>query len=144
MISPEILKTVRPESVKSTWPGIFDVDEAQAGGCPGFWSRYFPNENPRKILRRCGGLIPDWSLFWNAICPAGQLRFVVAGAYVRGSGKRRTPGKRYEYVYVSGEEEDFVVRVLEEIVKGRLASDDPSFFLRDGPDLVLIWPDRRP
>ena len=144
MISSEILESVGPETVKSLWPGIFDVDEAQAGGCPGFWSRYFPGEDPQEVLRYCDGLIPDWSLFWNAICPAGQLRFVVAGAYVRGSRKRRTPGKVYEYVYVSGEEEDFVVRVLEEVVRGRLASDDPSFFLRDGPDLVLIWPDRRP
>ena len=42
--------------------------------------------------------------------------------------------------YASGEEGDFVVRVLEEVVKGRLTSDDSSFFLRDGPDVVLIWP----
>ena len=41
---------------------------------------------------------------------------------------------------MSGEEDDFVVRVLKDVVKGRLASDDPSFFLRDGSDLVLIWP----
>lgn len=42
--------------------------------------------------------------------------------------------------YAAGEEGDFVVRVLEAVVKGRLTSDDPSFFLRDGPDVVLIWP----
>lgn len=142
MISPEILKTVRPETVKSLWPGIFDVDEAQAGGCPGFWSRYFPNENPRKILRRCDGLIRDWRPFWNVICPAGQLRFVVAGAY--GKGERQEGELEEGCEYMLGEEDDFVVRVLEEIVKGRLASDDPSFFLHDGPDLVLIWPGRRP
>ena len=41
---------------------------------------------------------------------------------------------------MSGEEDDFVVRVLEDVVKGRLTSDDPYFFLRDSPDLVLIWP----
>ena len=138
MISAEILESAGPENVKSLWPGIFDVAEAQAGGCPGFWNRYFPGEDPQEILDRCDGLIPDWRPFWDRICPAGHLRFVVAGAYARGSGKRRTPGKGYEYA--SGEEEDFVVLVLEEIVKGRLVSDDPSFFLRDGPDLVLIWP----
>ena len=136
MISSEILKSVRPETVKSLWPRIFDVDEAQAGGCPDFWNYYFPREDSREILRRCDGLIPDWRLFWDRICPGEQLRFVVVGAYVIGSGKRRTPG----YEYMSGEEDDFVVRVLEEVVKGRLTSDDPSFFLRDGPDLVLIWP----
>lgn len=142
MISPEILKTVRPETVKSLWPGIFDVDEAQAGGCPGFWSRYFPGENPWKILHRCDGLIRDWRPFWNTICPAGQLRFVVTGAY--GKGERLEGELEEGWKYTSGEEGDFVVRVLEEVVRGRLASDDPSFFLRNGPDLVLIWPGRRP
>ena len=63
MISPEILKTVRPESVKSLWPGIFDVDEVQAGGCPGFWNRYFPGEDLREILRLCNGLMHDWRFF---------------------------------------------------------------------------------
>ena len=138
MISVEILESAGPENVKSLWPGIFDVDEAQTGGCPGFWNRYFPGEDPREILRRCDGLIPDWRLFWDRICPAGSLRFVVTGAY--GKGERREGDPEEGYEYVSGEEEDFVVRVLEEVVKGRLASDDPSFFLRDGPDMVLIWP----
>lgn len=98
MISPEILKTVRPENVKSLWPGIVGIDDARV---------------------------------WNKACQAGRLRFVVTGAF----GK----GERPEWDYASGEEDDFVVRVLEEAVKGRLASDDPSFFLRDGPDMVLIW-----
>ena len=138
MISSEILKSVRPETVKSLWPGIFDVGEAQAGGCPGFWNRYFPGEDPREILRRCDGLIPDWRLFWDRICPGEQLRFVVTDAYWE--GERREGDLEEGYEYMSGEEEDFVVRVLEEVIKGRLASDDPSFFLRDGPDLVLIWP----
>ena len=140
MISSEILKSVRPETVKSLWPGIFDVDKAQAGGCPGFWSRYFPGEDPQEILRCCR-LRPNWGLFWDRICPAGQLRFVVTGAY--GKGERLEGDLEEGWEYASGEEGDFVVRVLEEVVKGRLASDDPSFFLRDGPDLVLIWPDRR-
>ena len=138
MISSEILKSVRPETVKSLWPRIFDVDEAQTGGCSDFWSRYFPGEDSREILRRCDGLIPDWRLFWDRICPDEQLRFVVTDAYWEGERREGDLEKGYEYM--SGEEEDFVVRVLEEIVKGRLASDDPSFFLRDGPDLVLIWP----
>ena len=29
MISPEILKSVRPENVKSLWPGIVNIDEAR-------------------------------------------------------------------------------------------------------------------
>ena len=29
MISAEILKTVRPENVKSLWPGIVNIDEAR-------------------------------------------------------------------------------------------------------------------
>lgn len=99
MISAEILESAGPETVKSLWPGIFDVDEARV---------------------------------WNKACQAGQLRFVVTGAF----GK----GERPEWDYASGEEDDFVVRVLEEVVKGRLASDDPSFFLRAGPGLVLVWP----
>lgn len=82
--------------------------------------------------------MPDWRPFWDRICPAGQLRFVVTGAY--GKGERREGDPEEGYEYVSGEEEDFIVRVLEEVVKGRLVSDDPSFFLRSGPDLVLIWP----
>ena len=138
MISSEILKSVRPETVKSLWPRIFDVDEAQAGGCPDFWSRYFPGEDSREILRRCDGLIPDWRLFWDRICPGEQLRFVVTDAYWEGEFLEGDSKEGYEYM--SGEEDDFVVRVLEEVVKGRLASDDPSFFLRNGPDLVLIWP----
>ena len=97
MISAEILKTVRPESVKSLWPGIVGID---------------------------GGRV------WAEVCRAGRLRFAVAGAF----GK----GERPERDYASGEEDDFVVRVLEEVVKGRLASDDPSFFLRAGPGLVLV------
>ena len=142
MISAEILKTVRPENVKSLWPRIVDIDEAQAGGCTGFWNRYFPGEDPQEILDRCDGFMPDWSLFWYRICPAGQLRFVVAGAY--GKGERQEGVVEEGCEYASGEEEDFAVRVLEDVVKGRLVSDDPSFFLRDGPDMVLIWPGRRP
>ena len=99
MISPEILKTVRPENVKSLWPGIVDVGEVRV---------------------------------WNKVCQARRLRFVAAGAFEK--------GERPEWDDASGEEDDFVVRVLEEVVKGRLTSDDSSFFLRDGPDMVLIWP----
>ena len=99
MISAEILKTVRPENVKSLWPGIVGIGEARV---------------------------------WDEVCRAGRLRFAVAGAFEK--------GERPERDYASGEEDDFVVRVLEEVVKGRLASDDPSFFLRAGPGLVLVWP----
>ena len=95
-------------------------------------------EDPREILRCCDGLIPDWRLVLVRICPAGSLRFVVTGAY--GKGERREGDLEEGWEYASGEEGDFVVRVLEEVVKGRLTSDDPSFFLHDGPDLVLIWP----
>jgi len=140
VISPEILKSAGPETVKSTWPGIVDIDQAQAGGCPGFWSRYFPGEDPTSILHRCR-FLPNWGLFWDRICPAGQLRFVVADAY--GEGERSEGETEKGQEYASGEEGDFAVRALEEVVKGRLASDDPSFFLRDGPDLVLIWPFRQ-
>ena len=35
MISPEILKSVRPENVKSLWPRIVDIDEAQ------FWDKIY-------------------------------------------------------------------------------------------------------
>ena len=131
MISAEILKTVRPENVKSLWPGIVDIEEAQAGGCPDFWSRYFPKADPLAIICYCRCL-RDWAWFWEEVCPTGQLRFVVAGACEK--------GEHPEWDYASGEEDDFVVRVLEEVVKGRLTSDDPSFFLHAGPDLVLIWP----
>lgn len=137
MISPEILESARPETAKSLWPGIFDIDEAQAGGCPEFWSRYFPKGDPRLVLDTCRRR-QSWGLFWDKICPAGELRFVVAGAC--GEGERRDRGREEGCEYASGEEGDFVVRALEAVVKGRLASDDPSFFLRDGPDLVLIWP----
>lgn len=136
MISPEILKSVKPETVKSLWPDIIDIDEAQAGGCPEFWNRYFPGENPQWILYRCR-LCPNWGLFWDRICPAGQLRFVVVDAY--GGGERQEGETEEGQEYASGEEGDFVVRVLEDVVKGRLTSDDPSFFLRDGPDIVLMW-----
>lgn len=139
MISPEILESAGPETVKSLWPGIFDIDEAQAGGCPEFWSRYFPKGDPQLVLDTCRRR-PNWGLFWDKICPAGQLRFVVAGAY--GEGERSEGETEEGSEYASGEEGDFAVRALEEVVKGRLASDDPSFFLRDGPDLVLIWPFR--
>lgn len=140
MISPEILESVRPKTVKSIWPGIFDIDEAQAGGCPGFWNRYFPGEDPQWILYCCK-FQPNWGLFWDRICPTRQLRFVVTGVY--GEGERSEGETEEGQEYVSGEEGDFVVRALEEVVKGRLTSDDPSFFLRDGPDLVLIWPFRQ-
>ena len=60
------------------------------------------------------------------------MRFVVAGTCEK--------GERPEWDYASGEEDYFVVQVLEEVVKGRMASDDPFFFLYDGPYLVLIWP----
>lgn len=98
MISAEILKTVRPENVKSLWPGIVGIDDARV---------------------------------WNKVCPTGRLRFVVTDVW---------KSERQEWDYASGEEDDFVVLVLEEVVKGRLASDDPSFFLRAGPGLVLVWP----
>lgn len=137
MISPEILKTVRPENVKLLWPGIVDIDEAQTGGCPDFWSRYFPEADPIAIIRYCECRL-DWMRFWNRICPAGQLRFAVTGACEEGEHQKGVIEEGCEYA--SGEEDDFVVRVLEEVVKGRLTSDDPSFFLHDGPDLVLIWP----
>lgn len=140
MISPEILESIRPETVKSLWPGIIDIDEAQMGGCPEFWNRYFPEEDPLVVLYYCR-LRPNWSLFWDRICPAGQLRFVVADAYEEGEREEGETEEGREYSL--GEEGDFVVRVLEDVVKGRLASDDPSFFLRDGPDLVLIWPFRQ-
>lgn len=141
MISPEILESAGPDTVKSTWPGIFDIDEAQAGGCPEFWSRYFPKGDPQLVLDTCRRR-PNWRLFWDRICPAGQLRFAVAGAC--GEGERQSLKVCDDgYEYSSGEEGDFAVRALEEVVKGRLASEDPSFFLRDGPDLVLIWPFRR-
>jgi len=140
VISPEILESAGPETVKSLWPGIFDIGEAQDGGCPGLWNRYFPGEDPASILHWCR-FLPNWGLFWNRICPAGHLRFVVAGAY--GEGERSGGETEEGQEYASGEEGDFVVRALEEVVKGRLASDDPSFFLRDGPDLVLIWPFRQ-
>ena len=135
MISPEILESARPETVKSLWPGIFDIDEAQAGGCPEFWNRYFPGEDPLSFLNRCR---PNWALFWDRICPASRLWFAVTDVYAEGERQEGEIEEGYEYA--SGEEGDFVVRALEEVVKGRLASDDPSFFLRDGPDLVLIWP----
>ena len=99
MISAEILKSVRPENVKSLWPGIVDIEEVRV---------------------------------WDKVCQAGRLRFVVAGACEK--------GEYPEWDYASGEEDDFVVRVLEEVVKGRLTSDDPSFFLHAGPGLVLVWP----
>jgi hypothetical protein len=137
VISAEILKSARPETAKSTWPGIFDVDEAQAGGCPEFWSRYFPGGDPQLVLNTCRRR-PNWGLFWDRICPAGGLRFVVSGAC--GEGVRREGEGDSASGYASGEEGAFAVQVLKEVVKGRLASDDPSFFLRDGPDLVLIWP----
>ena len=140
MISPEILKSARPETVKSLWPGIFDIGEAQAGGCPEFWNRYFPGEDPLVVLYYCR-LRPNWGLFWDRICPVGRLLFVVTGVY--GEDERQEGETEEEQEYASGEEGDFVVRVLEDVVKGRLASDDPSFFLRDGPDLVLIWPFRQ-
>jgi len=137
VISPELLASATPANVRARWPGIFDIDEAQAGGCPEFWRRYFPKGDPRLVLDTCRRR-PNWSLFWDRICPAGQLRFVAAGAC--GEGERRGGEADGWREYASGEEGDFAVRVLEEAVKGRLASDDPSFFLRDGPDLVLIWP----
>ena len=137
MISAEILKTVRPENVKSLWPGIVDIDEVQAGGCPDFWSRYRPRKDPRELLHLCDGLTHDWRLFWNRICPAGQLRFVVTDVW---KSERQESDLEEGWEYGSGEEDDFVVRVLEEVVKGRLTSDDPSFFLRDGPGMVLVWP----
>lgn len=140
MISSEILKSVRPETVKSLWPEIIDIDEVQTGGCPEFWNRYFPGEDPLSILYYCS-LRPNWALFWDRICPVGQLRFVVTGAYEE--GKRQEEETEEGQEYVLGEEGDFVVRVLEDVVKGRLTSDDPSFFLRDGPDLVLMWPFRQ-
>lgn len=140
MISPDLLASATPANVRTRWPGIFDVDEAQAGGCPGFWDRYFPGKDPQWILRCCRSR-PNWGLFWDRICPAGQLRFVVTGAC--GEGERGGGETEEGQEYASGEEGDFVVRALEEVVKGRLASDDPSFFLRDGPDLVLIWPFRQ-
>ena len=136
MISAEILKTVRPENVKSLWPGIVDIDEAQAGGCPGFWNKYFPKADPLAIICYCRCL-HDWARFWEEACPAGQLRFVVTDVWKSERKESDLEGGRE---YGSGEEDDFVVRALEEVVKGRLTSDDPSFFLRDGPDLVLVWP----
>lgn len=131
--------------MKSLWPGIIDIDEAQAGGCPEFWSRYFPGEDPQWILYRCR-LCPNWALFWDRICPAGQLRFVVTGVYEE--CERQIDDEAEDevedgYEYVSGEEGDFAVQVLEEVVKGRLVSDDPSFFIRSGLDLVLFWPFRQ-
>ena len=75
---------------------------------------------------------------WDKVCRAGRLRFVAAGACEK--GERPKGDLEEEWDYASGEEDDFVVRVLEEVVKGRLASDDPSFFLRAGPGLVLVWP----
>ena len=136
MISAEILKTVRPENVKSLWPGIVDIEEAQAGGCPDFWSRYFPKADPLAIICYCRCL-RDWAWFWEEVCPTGQLRFVVTDVW---KSERQEGDLEEGWEYGSGEEDDFVIRVLEEVVKGRLTSDDPSFFLRDGPDLVLIWP----
>ena len=136
MISAEILKSVRPENVKSLWPGIVDIEEAQAGGCPDFWSRYFPKADPLAIICYCRCL-RDWAWFWKEVCPTGQLRFVVTDVW---KSERQEGDLEEGWEYGSGEEDDFVIRVLEEVVKGRLTSDDPSFFLRDGPDLVLIWP----
>lgn len=104
MISPEILKSVRPENVKSLWPRIVDIDEAQ---------------------------------FWDKIYWARQLRFIVTDVW---KSERLDSDLEKGWEYVSGEEGDFVVRVLEGVVKGWLTSDDPSFFLRDGSDMVLIWP----
>ena len=79
----------------------------------------------------------DWRFFWNRICPAGQLRFIVTDVW---KSKRPEDDLEEGWEYASGEEDDFVVRVLEEVVKGRLTADDPPFFLRVGPSLVLIWP----
>ena len=88
---------------------------------------------PENVKSLWPGIVSvDEARVWNEVCQAGRLRFVVAGACEK--------GERPEWDYASGEEEDFVVRVLEEVVKGRLASDDPSFFLSAGPGLVLVWP----
>jgi len=129
------LEKAGPGTVKSLWPGIVDINEAQDGGCPGFWNAYFPGEDPDEILRNCRRR-PEWSRFWDRICPFGDLRFVAEDVYGEG---RRTEGELDAMnVYTSAG--DCLVRIFNEIVKGRLTSDDPSFFLRDGPDLVLIWP----
>ena len=59
MISAEILKTVRPENVKSLWPGIVGIDEARVwdevcrlDGCGSPWPAPSRKANARNGTTR--------------------------------------------------------------------------------------------
>lgn len=137
MISPELLASAAPGTVRSAWPDIMDLDEIQAGGCPAFWEKALPGGDPGDVLSRCAS--GDWGAFWNVACPHGCVMFVVRDAYPD------EPPLPY-YVEVIAEDfeyespDDCAVSVFRLVVEGRLPSEDPAFFKKSGRDLRLYWP----
>lgn len=137
MISPELLEAAAPGAVRSAWPGIMDLDEIQAGGCPAFWEKALPGGDPGDVLRRCAH--GDWFAFWNVACPYGYVLFVVRDAYP----DEPPPPYRGEVAEMDFEYEspgDCAVAVFRFVVEGRLSSEDPAFFKKSGRDLMLYWP----
>lgn len=142
MISPELLASVTPGTVRSAWPDIMDLDEIQAGGCPAFWEKALPDGDSRDVLRRCA--TGDWFAFWNVACPYGYVMFVVRDAY---PGEPPPPphlrGEAAEMDFEHESPGDCAVSVLRFVVEGRLSSEDPAFFKKSGRDLRLYWPFRQ-
>lgn len=137
MISPELLASVTPGTVRSAWPDIMDLDEIQAGGCPAFWEKALPDGDPRDVLCRCAS--GDWLAFWNVACPHGYVVFIVRDAY---PDEPPPPfkGEVAEEDFECESPGDCAVSVFKFVVEGRLPSEDPAFFKKSDRDLRLYWP----
>lgn len=137
VISPELLESTTPATVRSTWPDIMDLDEIQDGGCPAFWKKALPDGDPWDVLRRCA--YGDWLAFWNVACPYGYVMFIVRDAYPDEPSPPYWGGASemdLEYESPGG----CAVTVFRFVVEGRLSSEDPAFFKKSGRDLRLYWP----
>ena len=135
MISPEILESATPANARTRWPGIMDLDEIQAGGCPSFWKKAFPGKKPAAVLRRCDK--QGWGEFWKGACPSGCAMLELSGACPDGEDESPHCCEAESGFTSPGECAAAVFRL---VVEGRLASEDPAFFKRDGKNMLLYWP----
>ena len=79
MMSDDIAGTNTLSDARKRWPSIMDLDEIQRGGCPAFWKKAFPGEDPEQVLERC--VDGEWSAFWDKTAPGGLLMYQSKGAW---------------------------------------------------------------
>jgi len=143
MISPEIIRGVESvEDAERAWPGILDARAAQGDPSHRFWRRFDPATAAYAVAQ--GSDRSNWTPFWNAACPAGDLMFSSENA-VRDEREDARNGlydlrEDVEDHRCHEDAESLCAAVFRALVEGRLESEDPAYVYPSRTGVNLYWP----